>query len=131
VGDGEGDRVPDRLGAVPGERRAVLGSGATVLRHARQCSSIVKRVVKFDESADGGAIEAEDEVSFPMTGYGPDVRFGGSFADENLVGDEALGACMGARPRNAERTTGAQASGELTTQGAPTLDEQCLVDRLM
>jgi len=96
-----------------------------------KCSSIVKRVVRSTRVPDGGAIEAEDEVALPMTGYGPVVRFGGSLADEDLIGDKAFGACTSARPRDPECTTRAEACGELTPQGTPTLDEQCLVDRLM
>jgi hypothetical protein len=66
-----------------------------------------------------------------MTRYGTVVGFSGALADEHLVGDEALGARTGARPWNAECATGAQASGELTSQSTPALDEQCLVDRLV
>jgi len=85
----------------------------------------------FDESADGGAVEANDEVALPVAGYGPVVGFGRSLADEDLVADEALGACTGTRPRDTKRTSGAQTGGELTTQGTSTLDKQCLVDRLV
>src|SRR5258707_15412834 len=66
-----------------------------------------------------------------MTRYGTVVGFSGALADENLVSDEALGARTGARSWNAECATGAQASGELTSQSTPALDEQSLVDRLV
>jgi hypothetical protein len=67
-----------------------------MLCHARQVQQQREARSPFDEGADSGALEAEDEVALPMTGHGPIVGFGGSFADENLVGDEALGACSAA-----------------------------------
>jgi hypothetical protein len=61
----------------------------------------------FDKGADSGALEAEDEVALPMTGYGPVFGFGWSLADEDLVADEALRACTATRSWNAECATGA------------------------
>ena len=46
----------------------------------------------FDEGADGGAVEADDEVALPVAGYGPVVGFGWPLTDEDLVADEALAA---------------------------------------
>src|SRR5215210_4386403 len=66
-----------------------------------------------------------------MTRYGTVVGFSGALADEHLVGNEAFGARTGARSWNAQCATGAQASGELTSQSTPALDEQSLVDRLV
>jgi len=63
-----------------------------VLLHARQVQQHREAGGPFDERADGGAIKAENEVALPMTRYGTVVGFSGALADENLVGDEALGA---------------------------------------
>jgi hypothetical protein len=63
--------------------------------------------------------------------YGPVVRFGWPLTDEHLVADKALTTSAGAGPRDAECTTGAQASGELSTQSTSALDKQSLVDRLV
>jgi hypothetical protein len=66
-----------------------------------------------------------------VTWHGSVVGFGWPLTDEDLIADEALTPCASARPRDAERTTGAEASGEFTPQRSSTLDEQRLVDRLM
>jgi hypothetical protein len=57
-----------------------------------------------------------------MARYGPVVGFGWPLADKYLVAGEALAAWSGACPRDAECASGAQAGGELTTQGTSGLD---------
>ena len=59
----------------------------------------------FDEGTDGGALETQDEVAFPVAWYGSVVGFGWPFTDEDLVADKALSACTSTRPRDAERPT--------------------------
>ncbi len=118
-----GNRVTNRLGAVPGERRTILDPGPCMLWHARQVQQHGEPGGPFDERADGRTVETEDEVTLPVAGYGPVVGLGWPLADEHLVADEALDACTGARPRDAECASRAQASGELTPQGTPALNE--------
>src|ERR1700682_6276490 len=85
----------------------------------------------FDEGADGGAVKPDDEIALPVAGDSPVVRFGWPLTDEDLVADKALPMSAGAGPRDAECTTGAQASGELSTQSTSALDKQSLLDRLV
>jgi hypothetical protein len=91
--------------------------------HTRQVQQHREPRGPFDEGADGGAVEAEDEVALPVTWYGPVIGFGWPLTDEDLVVDEALTPCASARPRDAERATSAEASREFTPQSASTLDE--------
>ena len=60
----------------------------------------------FDEGADGGAVQADDEVTLPMAGDGPVVGFSWSLADHDGIADEVLAASTGTRSRDAERTSG-------------------------
>ncbi len=62
-GDGRGDRVSYGLSAVAGERRAVFDSGTAVVVHARQVEQHGEPSGPFDKGADGGAVEADDEVA--------------------------------------------------------------------
>jgi len=110
---------------------AVLDTKATMLWHARQVQEHREAGGPFDESADGRAVETENEVALPVTWYSPVIGFSWSLTDEYLIGDEALTPCESTRPRDTERTTGAEASSQFTPQSASTLDEQRLVDRLM
>src|SRR5207302_3012416 len=109
--DGGSDRVSHSLRAVPSKRRTILGPGAAVVFHARQVEQHGEPGSPFDKGADGGAIEANDEVALPVAGYGPVVGFGWALADEDLVADEARATPTSAGPRDAERASGAQAGG--------------------
>jgi hypothetical protein len=53
------------------------------------------------ERANGGAVQAEDEVAFPMTGYGTIINRGRTFANENLRCHERLAAPARSLPRDA------------------------------
>ena len=48
----------------------------------------------FDEGADGGAVETEDEVALPLAGNSPVVGFGWPLAYEDLVADKAAVCSM-------------------------------------
>jgi hypothetical protein len=61
--NGGGDRIPDCLGSVSGKRWAILGSGASVLRRARQVQQHGERRGPFDRCPDSGALETKDEVA--------------------------------------------------------------------
>ena len=83
-----------------------------MLWHARQMQEHREAGGPFDEGADGGAVATQDEVALPMTWYGTVIGFGWSLMDEDLISDEAFTAYASARPRDTERATGAEASGE-------------------
>jgi hypothetical protein len=116
---------------VTSECWAVLDTNATMLWHARQVQEHCEAGGPFDEGADCGAVETEDKVALPVTWYSAVSGFGWSLTDEDLIGDGALTSYASARPRDTERTPGAEASSEFTPQSSSTLDEQRLVDRLM
>src|SRR6266705_388088 len=80
--DGGGDRVPDGLRPVPGERGAVLGPGPAVAFHGRQVQQHREPRGALGQGADRGAVQPEAEVAFPVTGHGPVLRLGRPLADQ-------------------------------------------------
>ena len=132
VDDLFGDRVADRLGAVTGERRPVLDPRLEAMAfHRRQAQQHREPGGAFDERADRRAVQAEDEVAFPVAGNGPIFDLGGAFADHDLRCDELLAASAGASSRHPKRPTGSQASDQLALERAAALDEERLIDRLV
>ena len=50
----------------------------------------------FDEGSDRRAVQAEDEVAFPVSGDGSVFHLGGPFADHDFGPDELLAASASA-----------------------------------
>ena len=94
--DRSGDGVTDGVGAVTGERGTVLGSRATVAAHRRQVQQHREMGAALDERPDRGAAQAEDQITLPVPGNRAVLRFGGTLADQDLVGHKALAATAGA-----------------------------------
>ena len=85
----------------------------------------------LDEGPDPGAVQAEDEVAFPVSGNCAVVDLGGPLAEHDLGADELLAAPAGADPRHAQRSPGAQVRDQFTAQSAAALDVERLVDGLV
>lgn len=95
--DRSGHRVADGFGAVPGQRRTVLDPRhIAVAVHKGQVQGQRESGGALDERADRGALEAKDEVAFPVAGGRPILSLGRAFADE-------IEACAG-RTRTAIRS---------------------------
>jgi hypothetical protein len=102
MNDRSGDRVPNGLGSVPGECRTVLdGRDLAVTLHAWKVQQQRKAGGSFDKGADRGAMESEEEVTFPMAWHRAIVSFGGTFADHDGGSDEAFAAPTRSRSRDA------------------------------
>ena len=131
-GDGIGDGIAHSLGAVARQRRTVLGPRlAAVAIHGRQMQQQREPGGALDERPDRRAVEADDEVAFPVAGHGTVRGLGGPLADQDLRGHERLPAATGPCAGDAQRPPGAQARHELALEGTPTLDIQRLIDRLV
>ena len=66
----------------------------------------------FDQGADlGSLVFADDEVAFPVAGYGPVGGFGGAFADHHHGGGETGLALVGAAVWDAAGAAGPQRPG--------------------
>jgi hypothetical protein len=77
VTDRLGNRVPNGVGPVSGQCRTVLGSRVVaVIFHTRQVQQQREPGGRFDERADRGAVESEDEVALPVTRNGAVIGFG-------------------------------------------------------
>ena len=83
-GDRGGDRVADRLGAVAGERGAVLDPRPAVPVHRRQVQQHGEAGGALDQRADRRAVQAEDQIALPVPGHGPVLGLGGPLADQDL-----------------------------------------------
>src|SRR5215207_3735151 len=128
-GDRARDRLAHGLGAMTGKGKPVLhASRLAVARHARQVQQHGEARGALHERADRRAAEAEDEVSFPVTGNSAISRLRRTLADHDLGPDKALAPPARARPRDPQRSAATQAGGQLASQPAAALDEQRLVD---
>jgi hypothetical protein len=122
----------DRLSAVACERGAVLGPGdGAVAFHGRQVQQHREPGRALDQGPDRGAVQPDDQVSFPVAGHGPVRGLGGPLADHDPGCHELLAAAACAGPGDAKRPAGAQARCQLAPQRSAALDVQGLVDRLV
>ena len=122
-GDGAPQRCGQRLVA------AVMASRTSSARVRGQVQSITNRVVARQRPDGDGAVLPDDEVAFPVAGHGSVGGLGRPVADHDHVRDPApgfepaVGSALG--------PAGAQTGGQLTTELAPALHVQGLVDRLV
>src|SRR3954452_12270868 len=128
-GDRAGDGVAHRLGAMPGERRPVLGAHAAAMaRHGRQVKQDREPRRALHQGADGGTAQAEDEVLLPVARHRPILRLRRALAEQDLGGEAGLAPSAAARPRHPQRPPGAQAGGQLAAQRPAALHVQRLID---
>jgi hypothetical protein len=96
------DRVANRLGTMPCERRAVLRPRpAAMARHRRQMEQHREARGTLDQRADRRAAEPEDQVALPVARHRPVRRLCRALADHHLGRDEGLAAAPDARSRHA------------------------------
>jgi len=89
--------VSDGLGAAAGQGRAVLDAGLnTVAFHTRQVQQHREPGGSFDQRADRGPVQADDQVAFPVAGHRAVVSIGGSGADHHVGSDHAAAAPLSA-----------------------------------
>src|SRR5680860_1396902 len=111
------------------ERRSILHPRPiTVVHVARKVQQHGEAGCAFDQCADSRTAKPQDQVPFPMSGYGPVVRFGWTLTDHDLWGDKAFAAPANTRPWNAQYPARSQTGGQLGPQGSSALHEQSLVD---
>src|SRR6266487_4243448 len=96
-----------------------------------RCSSMVEPGGAFDQGPGRRAVQAEDEVAFPVPGNGTVLGLGRPFPDHDLGSDELLAVSSGPGPGHPKRPPGAQACGQLAAQRAAALHVQRLVDGLV
>src|SRR5512139_3547446 len=117
---------------MPCERGPVLVSWLLpVLRKRRQMQQHREPRRALHERSNGGAGNADDEVAFPMTGYGTIVYRGRALTNQNLRCHEGLATTARSLARHAQRSPRAQAGSELTSKGTSSLDVQRLVNRFV
>ena len=126
------ERVLHRDRAVAGERGAVLRArDDAVAVLAWQVDQHREPGRALDQRADRGALQADEQVAFPVPGDGSVLGLGGPFADHHLGRDVRPGLLAGPGPRDPQRPPGAQAGDQLALQRAAALDVERLVDRLV
>src|SRR3954447_4467964 len=129
-GDRAREGVAHRLGAMPGERRPVLGAHAAAMTcHGRQVKQDREPRRALHQGADRRAAQPQDEIPLPVARHGPILCLCRTLADQDLGGDAGFASSAGPRPWHPQRPPGAQAGGQLTAQCSPALHIQRLVDR--
>src|SRR5271170_2165213 len=79
----------------------------------------------LDQSRNLAVLAAEQEVTFPVPGYGPVFHAGRTLADRDGAGDSAVIVCLlGVMARTAHHSAAPQMLHQLLLQSATGLDEQ-------
>ena len=116
---------------MPRKSRTVLNPESATFGHAGQVEQHRESGGAFDQCADRGAAESDDQVAFPVSRNRSVRSLGGPLADHDLGAYKLFAAAPAAGPRHAQRPPGAQACRQRAAQGPPPLDVQRLVDGLV
>jgi hypothetical protein len=125
------DRIADCFGTVPSECWTVLEPRFTVSSHARQVEQYCEPSSPFHKSPNCRTAESEDEITFPVAGNRSVGRLRWTLADHDLRRNEALAPCAYSGPWDSKCTPGPKAGGQFPAQRTPSLNVECLVDRLV
>ncbi|KGC81780.1 hypothetical protein DO71_3839 [Burkholderia pseudomallei] len=82
----------------------------------------------LNQSANRRAVKTSDQVAFPMPWNSTISNFCRAFTDRHLRSDEVLSALLRPGPRHTKCAARTQASSKLSSQSAPTLNVECLID---
>ena len=85
----------------------------------------------LDEGADGGALQSDDQIAFPVAWDRSFLDLGGPLADQHVVGDVVPGSASDSSSGGPQRTPGSQAGDQFTLQRAASIDIEGLVDGLV
>src|SRR4029453_11884139 len=85
----------------------------------------------LDERAERGALQAEEQIAFPVAGHGSVFGLGGPFADHYLGRHVRPGLLPGPGSWDPKRPAGPQACDELALERTSALDVEGLVDGLV
>ena len=130
--DRPGDGIANRFSPMTGKRRPVLHArDGAVAFHSGKMQQHCEPRGAFHQSADRRSAQADDQVTFPVSGYGPISCFRRSFTDHDLRRDEGFAPPAATCPRHAQCPSRAKAGGQLTTECAAALYVERLIDRLM
>ncbi len=130
--DRPGDGIANRFSPMTGKRRPVLHArDGAVAFHSGKMQQHCEPRGAFHQSADRRSAQADDQVTFPVSGYGPISCFRRSFTVHDLRRDEGFSPPAATCPRYAQCPSRAKAGGQLTTECAAALYVERLIDRLM
>jgi len=82
----------------------------------------------FNLRADGRALEAKDQIAFPVPWNGAILNLGRTFADHDLIRDKWSSFALSTRPRHAQSPSRTQSSNKFTAQRTTSLNEQGLIN---
>src|ERR1700689_2225960 len=124
--------VAHRFGAVPRESWPVLLTRCRSMSlHRWQVEQHREACRPFNKGTDRGAIEADDQIPFPVSRYRAIFYLGRTLADEDLGGHERLAPPTRARSRHPQSSASSQALRQLALQRTSALNVERLVDRLV
>ena len=102
--DRPGDGIANRFSPMTGKRRPVLHArDGAVAFHSGKMQQHCEPRGAFHQSADRRSAQADDQVTFPVSGYGPISCFRRSFTDHDLRRDEGFAPPAATCPRHALR----------------------------
>jgi len=131
-GDRARDRLTHRVGAMAGERGAVLHARFLAMTcHAGQVQQHGEPRRALHEGSDGRAAETQDEIAFPVSRHRAVGGFRRTLADHDLGREQALPSSARAHSRHTQRPPAPEASRQFAAQRTTALDEQRLVDGLV
>ena len=97
--DRPGDGIANRFSPMTGKRRPVLHArDGAVAFHSGKMQQHCEPRGAFHQSADRRSAQADDQVTFPVSGYGPISCFRRSFTDHDLRRDEGFAPAGGYVP---------------------------------
>ena len=95
--------IANRFSPMTGKRRPVLHArDGAVAFHSGKMQQHCEPRGAFHQSADRRSAQADDQVAFPVSGYGPIRCFRRSFTDHDLRRDEGFAPPAATCPRHAQ-----------------------------
>ena len=114
--DRPGDGIANRFSPMTGKRRPVLHArDGAVAFHSGKMQQHCEPRGAFHQSADRRSAQADDQVTFPVSGYGPISCFRRSFTDHDLRRDEGFAPPAATCPRHAQCPSRANATCSVQT----------------
>ena len=82
----------------------------------------------LNKGPDGGTLQSEDQVAFPVAWHCPVVGLGRSLGDHDLGVDELVAPPLGLGSGDSQRSPGSQTSHEFASESSSALHVERLVD---
>jgi hypothetical protein len=82
----------------------------------------------FNQGADRGAVQADDQIALPVAGHGTVGHFGRALTDHHLGGDKVFASLPRSGARHPERPACTQTRAQFALQRAAALNVERLIE---